>query len=157
MWNDCNIFDTDTEYSRILLNIICWPLIPPLQFPSLLNGHVPLPLPSVDSPSPLQLSYISHQSWYQLELGEWIGPHPTLAVKHQPEMHFPHWWHTSFTWKLFSLTRVLVLDMSLCAVCTRHFFFHAKTFTRGQTSSVCLISLYLVWTSVIQTGCNWTS
>ncbi|KAI4792344.1 hypothetical protein KUCAC02_033438 [Chaenocephalus aceratus] len=35
---------------------------PLFQFPSLLNGHVPLPLPSVDSPSPLQLSYISHQS-----------------------------------------------------------------------------------------------
>ncbi|KAK5876358.1 hypothetical protein CesoFtcFv8_025722 [Champsocephalus esox] len=35
---------------------------PLFQFPSLLNGHVPLPLPCVDSPSPLQLSYISHQS-----------------------------------------------------------------------------------------------
>lgn len=63
--------------SSLLSNIHFWSSLSPMgplspaqlqshaplfQFPSLLNGHIPLPLPSVDSPSPLQLSYISHQS-----------------------------------------------------------------------------------------------
>ncbi|KAK5848788.1 hypothetical protein PBY51_008481 [Eleginops maclovinus] len=63
--------------SSLLSNIHFWSSLSPVgplspaqlqshaqffQFPSLLNGHLPLPFPSVDSPSPLQLSSISHQS-----------------------------------------------------------------------------------------------
>ncbi|XP_054480853.1 ETS domain-containing protein Elk-3 [Anoplopoma fimbria] len=34
---------------------------PLFQFPTLLNGHIPMPLPSVDAPSPLLLSSSSHK------------------------------------------------------------------------------------------------
>lgn len=42
---------------------------PPLspQFPSLMNGHLPVPLPNLDgSPSPLLLSPANHKSWFRL-------------------------------------------------------------------------------------------
>ncbi|XP_029318027.1 ETS domain-containing protein Elk-3-like [Cottoperca gobio] len=35
---------------------------PLFQFPTLLNGHIPFPLPSMDAPSPLLLSSSSHKS-----------------------------------------------------------------------------------------------
>lgn len=44
------------------------------QFPTLLNGHIPVPLPSVDTPSPLLLSSSSHKSWYHTEHQERRGP-----------------------------------------------------------------------------------
>lgn len=42
-------------------------LLVPLQFPTLLNGPIPVPLPNLDAPSPLLLSSSSHKSWCWLE------------------------------------------------------------------------------------------
>lgn len=42
-----------------------------VQFPTMLNGPLPVHLPNVDAPSPLLLSSSSHKSWYHPEHQGW--------------------------------------------------------------------------------------
>lgn len=60
-----------------LLNVSC-----PFQFPTLLNGHMPVPLPSLDrAPSPVLLSSSSQKSWWPPS-----SPSPSAATKHSKLM-----------------------------------------------------------------------
>lgn len=45
-----------------------------MQFPTLLNGSIPVPLPSADASSPLLLSSSSHKSWSHPDQPAWTGP-----------------------------------------------------------------------------------
>lgn len=70
-----------------LLKVSC-----PLQFPTLLNGHMPVPLPSLDrAPSPVLLSSSSQKSWWLQE--SWPSsssssppPPPSAATGHSKLM-----------------------------------------------------------------------
>lgn len=60
-----------------LLNVSC-----PFQFPTLLNGHMPVPLPSLDrAPSPVLLSSSSQKSWWPQK--SWPPPGRCHRCRHR--------------------------------------------------------------------------
>lgn len=78
---------------RSLSVVECSPCNVSLQFPSLLNGPIPVSLPSMDAPSPLLLSSSSHKSWWHQE--HWAGANQTelgrISTEGNLSLRFCRW------------------------------------------------------------------
>lgn len=101
-------------------------LIVPLQFPTVLNRPIPVPLTSMEAPSPLLLSSSSNKSWCHPELQEWTGPNQAeLGQISSEPISLKLWWWTAqeldFLWVTF-----LIWNLFLCAYCMKKQELHSE-------------------------------
>lgn len=130
-----------------------------LQFPTLLNGHIPVPLPSVDAPSPLLLSSSSHKSWCHPELQERRGPNQVQLCqistdKDQTSQPWTLMMNDIGAWLPLSPVILLVWNLFLCIYCLKKQELHFGALLSEK--SICFRHFF-VFTSVhLLCSCSFT-
>lgn len=159
-------FEMNPDKYVFLAAIWLWFLVSP-QFPTLLNGPIPVALPNVDSPS-LLLSASSHKSWWPPKVRPRPGPglghvliSPYEVARKKPGLTRRPFRHESLPFLIgrkgnrYSTRNISAVVGFFYLLCTTVLHFHL--FKRWKSQSKCFTRYYLILFKTTPKVCPWHS